>query len=249
MSLNLKGTPILVTRPEPEARGLAAMVSAANGIPIVQPGLVIVPSGSDEPTLALLDRLDEFAAAFFTSTNAVRCALALKARRDWPAIDLYAVGQRTRRSLLQAGFPQVTGPQRGSGGESLLDAFDPAQYGSRRVVILAARDGRQDLAQALEAAGAEVSWCYVYQREPAQRSAVNERSVRGHWGRLVVVATSAAILRNVTAMFDKLVTRPLVVPSERLRGIARELGYTNVAVSARPDDEALLEAATRFIDR
>ncbi|MDX1569516.1 MAG: uroporphyrinogen-III synthase [Xanthomonadales bacterium] len=243
--MNLKGTPILVTRPEPEARGMASLVHASNGFPIVQPGISI-ECCEDEATLAELDRLSTYRSAIFTSPNAVRCALARKARRDWPSeLGFYAVGQTTRRALLMAGFPEVTAPEEG-GSEALLAAVPAADFGD--TLILAARGGRTLLADAIGEAGHRVAWSYVYRRGPPERSEQAARQLNSQWGRVIVIAASAEILKNVSEMFDGLTTRPLVVPSARLREEARAMGFAYVAVSRRPDDRSLLETATRFID-
>lgn len=247
MKLDLKGTPILVTRPQPEARGLASLVSAANGFPIIQPGVTIECADDGESTLEELERLADFDSVIFTSSNAVRCALARKARRDWPRdLRVVAVGPSTRNALVGAGFPQVAMPEQGAGSEALLETLGPGSLGS--TLIMAARGGRTTLAETLEAAGQKAAWCYAYSRSPATPDAQSLRLVRSHWGRVVVIATSAQILENVSRMLDKLTSRPLVVPSDRVRQAARDLGFSYVAVSVRPDDESLLEAATRFID-
>ena len=243
--MNLKGTPILVTRPEPEARGMAALIHTCNGFPIIQPGIGI-ECCKDDPTLSELDRLGEYQSAIFTSSNAVRCALARKARRDWPSdVALYAVGQSTRKALLMAGFPKVTAPEEG-GSEALLELVAPAQFGN--TLIVAAADGRKILAEAIGKEGHQVAWCYVYRRNPPQRSEQAARQLKTQWGRVIVIAASAEILKNVSEMFEGLTTRPLVVPSARLREEARAMGFAYVAVSRRPDDRSLLETATRFID-
>lgn len=248
--LNLKGHAILITRPTPQARGMAALVTAAGGFAIVQPGIRIAPAPDDEATLERLQQIDRYDAAIFTSPNAVQAALEATPRREWvPDMPLFAVGPATRRALLQRGFPRVTMPEEAVGGAALAPFVQESLARDARVLLVAAPGGKTDLAEALGGSGMIVDWCYAYRRLPGELSPAAANMIKAKWGNLVVTATSGAILRSIAAMIEKIVTRPLVVPSSRLRDEARELGYGMVAVAARPDDESILHAAGRFIDR
>lgn len=247
--IDLKGYAIVVTRPEPQARGMAALVTAANGVPIVQSGITIVPAPVDEPSLQTLSRLSEYSAAVFTSPNAIMAALERVRRPDWPAdLHLCAVGDGTRNALLQRGFPRVVAPEEGEGAMALAPQLDALVGNQARVLMIAAPGGRKELEEHLHGRGVIVDWCYAYRRKPAPLDPAAARRMKGQWGRLIVTATSRAILDAIVAMDEKLKTRPLIVPSQRLREEARALGFAIVAVSRKAKAESMLEAATRFID-
>lgn len=247
--IDLKGYAILVTRPEPQARGMAALVTAANGVPIVQSGIRIVPAADDEPSLKLLSRLSEYQAAVFTSPNAIMAALDRVRRPDWPAnMTLCAVGDGTRNALLQRGFARVMAPEEGEGAMALAPHLEPVLKSGDSVLMIAAPGGRTELGEHLNGRDIKVDWCFPYRREPAPLDPAAARRMKGQWGRLIVTATSRAILEAIVAMDEKLKTRPLIVPSQRLREDARGLGFAIVAVSRKAKSESMLEAATRFID-
>ncbi|MEW6690908.1 MAG: uroporphyrinogen-III synthase, partial [Pseudomonadota bacterium] len=89
----MKGAPlaarrILVTRPEPQAEALAALIRGAGGEALCVPALEIRELADLSAFHAVADRLDSFDLAIFVSRNAVRRALALLERRrgarPWP---------------------------------------------------------------------------------------------------------------------------------------------------------------------
>ncbi|MEM9321305.1 MAG: uroporphyrinogen-III synthase [Pseudomonadota bacterium] len=249
MAVDLKGWAVLVTRPEPEARGLASLVTACNGVPIVQPGLT-VEAFEDAASRQRLAELGRYDGVILTSANALRFTLALRPRREWPRdLRIFAVGESTRRRAEQTGFGDVIAPAGAAGSEGLLRTILRSGDRPRRLLMLAAPGGRTLLVDALQERGTDVDLCYVYRRRPGTLLPANTTRARGQWNRLLVIATSTFILKTVTAMFENLHERPVVVPSPRVRDEARELGYRQVAVSVRPDDSALLEAAARFVSR
>lgn len=247
--VDLAGRAVLVTRPEPEADGLARRVAAAGGTPIVQPGIAVAPLPDSDlaPRLAALAPGD---VVVFSSGNAVRHALALAPADRWPpGLRLLAVGAATAAAVTAAGLGAARAPDEGTGALALLPALASLRPAPRRALLLAAAGGRTELLTALRERGVDARLCLVYRRVPAPRRPGALADVRTHWHRLIVTATSSAILDAVTTCFAGLTSRPLVVTSERLADHARAVGYGHVVVTDGPDDGALIAAAATMIAR
>jgi uroporphyrinogen-III synthase len=66
----------------------------------------------------------------------------------------------------------------------------------------------------------------------------------------VITATSGEVLQNLLIMLESAYHRqlfilPLVVVSDRIKQIATELGFTRIAVTSSPSDEAILETVNQ----
>lgn len=248
--MNLDGTPILITRPEPQARGMAALVSASNGYPIVQPGAEIVAAADDEPSLSALADVSRYDAVIFSSVHAVTHFARRVPRREWPeGMRLVAMGEGSAGALRSLGASTVETPAEGVGSQALLEGFDTA--GLKRVLVVAPEDGRRVVDEALQGKGIEVVRAHVYSRAAPQLNPQAARAVRTHWPRLIVTATSHRLLTNVVELLNErdLRTRPLVVASERQRDAARALGFAEIAVAERPNDSAVIARCERFIGK
>jgi uroporphyrinogen-III synthase len=70
----------------------------------------------------------------------------------------------------------------------------------------------------------------------------------------VIIVTSFEALRNLLAMLGanykkKLAMLPLVVISERIGKLAAELGFTQIAVTESPTDQAILDTVISLSGR
>ena len=99
--MNLNGLRVVVTRPLEQSGRLAAAIEAAGGEACVFPLIEIGPPPDPAALDALVDRLDDFAWAVFSSPTAVDRAVAcIGARRARPfAGAIAAIGEGTQRAL------------------------------------------------------------------------------------------------------------------------------------------------------
>jgi uroporphyrinogen-III synthase len=240
----LAGRRILVTRPRELAQGLAARVRAAGGEPLLYPALEIRDSADPARARALIARLAEFDLAVFVSPSAVRKALELAAGAAWPAaLRVAAVGEGTRRALEAAGFRDVIAPAAGAEDSEGLLAL-PALAGARHVAIFRGEGGRERLGEALAARGARVEFAECYRRARPAAAAAPQ-------GRIDAVSVnSGEALRNLVAMLgrERLAQAPLVVPNERVAGIARELGLAQPLIAGPGDAQVLAALVAYFGD-
>lgn len=148
---------VLITRPAEDAAPLADRLRAEGFDPLIEPLLVIRPTGE---ALAL----DGVQAVLLTSANGVRALAAATPRRD-PA--LLAVGDATARAARAAGFGSVES----AGG----DVADLARLAMRRcapdrgaLLHVSGHDVAGDLAGQLGKAGFAVRRAVLYRAAPAE---------------------------------------------------------------------------------
>ncbi|WP_427501007.1 uroporphyrinogen-III synthase [Methylomonas sp. MED-D] len=252
MTPGLRGARILVTRPTAQAQRLCGLIESAGGQAIRFPVLEIVAEALAEPSLQLAAASDWL---IFTSTNAVDFAIAAFGGK-MPGLHrprIAAVGEATAGALRAAGWPVDCVPASDFSSEGLLAEAPMQAVAEQRCVIVRGVGGREKLAEALRARGAEVAYLEVYRRvRPATDTTELIAALAA--GRLsATTMTSLEALENLLAMLDEtsvaaLRALPLVVVSERIGAAATELGFSSVAVCRQPADAAILETLTTILN-
>jgi len=251
----LTGRGIVVTRPREQAEGLARLIAAAGGEPLVFPAIEIEDLADLRPILVVIDRLDEFDLAIFISPNAVHKALNLvharRGERGWPPrLRVAAVGRGSRRELERQGLQEVLAPAAHADSEALLALPELAQMAGRRVVVFRGEGGRELLGDALAARGARVEYAECYRRVRPRADSAPLLAAWARGGVHAVTVSSSEGLANLFEMLGKLGqqwlrTTPLFVPHDRVAEAARRLGVRSVIV-AGPGDAELLEALVAY---
>lgn len=231
---------LLVTRPQPEAKDLADMLTALGHSPIVEPLMQV-----DYSRIDVVD-LTEAQALVATSRNGLRGLAHQGAEHIGAELPIYAVGPGTAKAAREMGFKVVVA---GAGTAEqivpqIVTTLDP-QYG---VLIHLAGDRLAfDLARALESYGFRLLQPIVYRMAERRRltaltiTALYEGALDG-----------VLLLSPRTAdIFVKLVTAAQLVESARQpayiclsQAIAdrlQPLGPIKIAVAEQPTLVALLE--------
>lgn len=252
----LAGVRVLVTRPRDQAENLARLIEARGGEAIRFPVIEIAEPQDTRALLAVIDRLKDFALAIFISPNAVKRAMNLILARGGlpPALLVACVGRGSARELKHFGVDKVIVPPDRFDSEALLELPELQQVAGKRVVIFRGDGGRELLGDSLRARGAEVVYaeCYRRLRPDTDSTPLLRRWARGEVD--IVSVTSVDGLRNLFDMLGKdgqpwLIRTPVVVVSERMAQVCRELGFTTEPrVAATPGDEAILEAIQAWRD-
>lgn len=250
----LAGKRILVTRPEPQAEGLAALIRGAGGEAPCVPALEIRELADLSAFHAVADRLDSFDLAIFVSRNAVRRALALlegrRGARPWPArLKVATVGQGSRAELEAQGFTGVIAPAGRADSEALLALPELAAVAGKRVAIFRGEGGRAFLGEALAARGAAVEHAPCYRRA-APEELERLRSAWAGGPPDAVTVSSAEALANLARMLEEaglpaLGEIPLIVPHARVAGAAPAAG-AHRAIVAGPGDAEMLAALVAY---
>ncbi|AXK73739.1 uroporphyrinogen-III synthase [Lysobacter sp. TY2-98] len=183
----------------------------------------------------------------FTSPNAVAAAKALQAIDTRAAI--VALGDGTAQALRRAGAREVLRPSRmDSDGVLALPVFDA--IAGRRVGLVTAPGGRDRLAPALQARGAQVVRADVYSREPCGLPRTGLRGLRGADGALAIALSSGEALDLAIGQLEpadlaRLRRARVLAASERLAEHATRLGFEDVVVADGPRPAQLVAALNR----
>nr|VFJ62620.1 MAG: uroporphyrinogen-III synthase [Candidatus Kentron sp. FM]VFJ63083.1 MAG: uroporphyrinogen-III synthase [Candidatus Kentron sp. FM]VFK14326.1 MAG: uroporphyrinogen-III synthase [Candidatus Kentron sp. FM] len=257
MAQRLTGAGVWITRPLHQAESLAKAIEAQGGEAICLPVIAIEDVEDPRDPMAIVERLDSFDLAIFVSANAVARGLGyVESRGNWPAqVQVAAIGKATARALASAGLVSAVQSPPPYNSEALLTttALQADAIAGRRVVIFRGVGGRALLGDTLAHRGALVTYAEVYRRtRPRWR-----QTTPIPWDRIqVIVVTSAEGLGNLFGMMnddaerERLREIPLVVISERMGGLVRELGSRCPPIVAeRASNEAILDALLAFAPR
>jgi len=249
----LAGRRIVVTRPAGQNEGLAELIRAEGGEPIVFPVLEILDLDDTRALVAAADRLHEYDLAVFISPNAVDKALnVIGARRAWPpGLRAATIGRASERALARYGVADVIAPSGRFDSEALLALPQLADVQGWRVVVFRGDGGRELLGDTLRSRGATVEYVECYRRV---RPNADVEPLLKRWGRGeidAVTVSSSEGLRNLYDMLGKLgqawlKRTPLLAPHARIAQNARELGCERV-IETGPADEGLCAGLVAFL--
>ncbi len=252
----LSGVRVLVTRPRDQAENLARLIEARGGEAIRFPVVEIADPRDTQTLLAIIDRLKEFALAIFISPNAVNRAMNLiRARGGLPeATRVACVGRGSARELKQFGIENVIVPPDRFDSEALLEMPALQSVKGKRIVIFRGDGGRELLGETLKSRGGVIEYaeCYRRVRPDTDVTPLLRRGARGEID--IVSVTSVDGLRNLFDMVGQagqrwLIHTPIVVVSERMVEVCRELGFkTEPRLASPAGDDAILEAIQAWRD-
>jgi uroporphyrinogen-III synthase len=186
--------------------------------------------------------LDQYDHLIFISQNAVAMGLPQLADfwPQWPlGLTWYGVGPATGDLLAQAGIEHHLPLDYSSEGLLALPGLASIR-GHKVLIVRGLEGGREALREQLLARGAKVDYLPVYHR--------NWRSYpEGFWLdlepsrlRLAVVYSGASLAQLLQLAAEPVLSVALIVPSERILTLAKQLGFDKVHV-VRPDDESVVE--------
>ncbi|EOI3530817.1 uroporphyrinogen-III synthase [Cronobacter dublinensis] len=242
---------ILVTRPSPAGEELVSRLRALGQEAWSFPLIEFCP-GQELPQLpALLDALKPDDLLFALSKHAVSFANAHLQRlgHRWPrAVEAFAIGRTTALALHQFSGLHIHYPRDREISEVLLQLPELQNVAGKRALILRGNGGRELLGEALTERGAAVTFCECYQRSAKIYDGTQEAHRWHTRGITTLVVTSGEMLRQLHDLMPPwyranwLLRCRLVVVSERLATLARELGWQNILVADNADNDALLRA-------
>ena len=225
---------VMITRPRADAQALAALLMRRGIESLIEPLLDIIPTANSS-----LD-LHGVQALLLTSANGVRALAQTTELRD---LALFAVGPATAAAARDAGFTTVT--TAGGDVEALADLVEDrldAPAGALLHVSGSAVAG--DLAGRLKAAGFEARRAVLYEARPV--GALSEAAVtaigRGGIDAVLLFSPRTAISfvrlsQQASLALDRV--RALCL-SRAVAQHAEVVPWGDVAVAARPDQDALL---------
>lgn len=244
---NLQGIKVLVTRPRHQAASLADAIEKAGGEAIIFPVIDIRPTPLAQWQLPDWYHVDW---VIFVSSNAVLYFNEQLSPVVGNAIRYAAVGAGTAKAMRQAGLTVDLAPAEKVGSEGLLNQPQWQDMQGQHVVIVRGKGGRELLADTLRARGATISYMEVYERcLPVVRHEQCEQALTAD----CVLCTSVAGVDNLCTLLgdacNRLLDKPLIVLSDRIRQHAVELGFKHVFVTKDASDKALMMQLTEMETR
>ncbi|MGG4734933.1 uroporphyrinogen-III synthase [Leclercia adecarboxylata] len=242
---------ILVTRPSPAGDQLVSRLrtlgQVAWSFPLIEfsPGRELPLLTSHLTTLQAGDML------FALSQHAVEFAHARLQQEGqrWPdAPGYFAIGRTTALALHTESGKDIRYPLDREISEVLLQLPELQNVVGKRALILRGNGGRELLGDTLRERGAEVTFCECYQRSNKHYDGAEEAMRWQSRGVTTLVVTSGEMLQHLWSLIPQwyrenwLLRCRLLVVSERLANLARELGWQDIRIADNADNDALLRA-------
>lgn len=238
---------ILVTRPEQESQALCDALQALGHHAISHPLLTIHP-GKELPQLSnYFSSLSSGDFLIAVSQHAVQHAqdyLQLQQKEWKKGLNYIAVGQKSAQYLRSYISDPVHFPTP-SDSEHLLALPVLDNVAGKKVLILRGNGGRDLIYQALEALGAEVTYCETYQRQSTAFNGVIKAKEWQEKNVNTIVITSGEQLSFFTSQLtnidlDWVLGCRLLVPSERINQLGQQLGYQHIETVGGASNSDLL---------
>lgn len=238
--------PVLVLRPLRQRDAFLQCLDKA-GIaysycPIMRIEAIAEPAAVVEQIRDNILKFAEFDQAIFISANAAEIGIDWL-DQYWPMLpaqmQIFAVGQQTAEILQDFGC-QVLCPQQPNTEGLLNEMRELQEMANKSVIIFRGGGGRMTLGDTLVSRGADVTYCELYHRLIDTAKLEEARSLVTRCGGLV--AHSGELLKAMGSAIDDQL--PLIVPSERMAAMGRELGYINVQVAENALPESMARAVT-----
>jgi len=242
---------ILVTRPSPAGEMLVNRLRTLGRVAFHSPLIEFAPGNQLAMLPNLRSSLNQQDLVFVLSQHAVNYAdraLRQSATR-WPDnVSYYAIGRTTGLLFHRASSLPVIYPQEGETSETLLNLPALQRIQGKKALILRGNGGRELLAETLTERGVEVTYCECYQRSPVYYDASEQSALWQRAGIDTLVVTSGEMLQQLYQLVPEyyrnswLLRCNLVVVSERLATLARQLGWSAIRVAENADNDALIRA-------
>ena len=240
---------VLITRPDERGEQLTKMLAEAGIFAIHAPMFEIQAGGDLNELPNKLNQLKSGDYVFAVSKSAVDFAAqtledtGFNWRKD---LHFFAVGQRTAEHFACRTGAAVQFPTTQENSEGLLDLPEMQQLAGKRILILRGNGGRELFPEQAQARGAEIDIAECYRRQNIDYDNVEQTSIFIRAGIQTIVATSAEILTQLMEFVpaeqqDWLKNCRLITVSQRLADLAHALGWQDVIISAKADNQALLQ--------
>lgn len=243
---------VLVTRPSPAGEALVQLLQT-HQIPAMHTPLITFAAGRElEQFPQKLQSLHAGDLVFAVSQNAVQFAqqALTEQHQHWPEhLHYFAIGRATALSLENVTKCHVGYPKDREISEHLLQLEQLSHITGKKALILRANSGRELLAEQLTQRGVHVEFCECYQRQYIDYSPdtlfTGWQSAQIH----TIVITSAEMLQRIFTLAKPehqswLLSRQLIVVSERIADLAQQQGWTRIKIASNADNQSLLSALT-----
>ena len=260
---------VIITRPQIQAQVWAEQLKAQGFHTQLLNLLEIRPLMEPDQQRAIQNRVmdfDLYQKAIFVSQNAVEHGMEWL-DRYWPQLPMgvkyFAVGATTARLLAGYGVVVEDLAQAESGSmtsESLLQASGLQDVAGEKIIIFRGLGGRGHLGEALQARGAHVDYCELYERCLPVEAALQLQTLvmdTASWAahRNLLTLHSGESLEHLLIILGQL-EKPqpsvpfrqllqqayFLVPSERIKQLVYAQGFQHILLAGNATDAAMTQA-------
>jgi uroporphyrinogen III methyltransferase / synthase len=253
--LTLSGKTILVTRSKDSSVELRSLLESREVSVICFPTIEIKNPESWDVCDKAIWKLAEYSSVCFTSKNAV-IKFIERIRSIRPqAVDtlatrnIFAVGEKTKRSLESSGFSVLATPKHAS-AEELTTMLQAHQIKGAKILFPKSNIAREELPKHLRSMGAVVDEIVVYQTiipEPDNLERIRQMFLENK----IDVATffSPSSILNFTEMIgsEVLAHTAIAVIGPTTAETAQQLGLTVAILAQQATAEGLVEAIENYV--
>ncbi|VFP79773.1 uroporphyrinogen-III synthase [Candidatus Erwinia haradaeae] len=240
---------ILVTRPSPFSDELVRSLRHRGRIAWAFPLIEFMPGTQLNILHEHLQALEPGDLVFILSRNVVHYAKIIFTRinASWPKIlNYYAMGRNTALAFQNSSGHIAFWPQKPANSEILIQLLPLKSIEGKKALILRGNGGRNLLKDTLLRYGAQVELIECYQRCKKNYHSIEEGRRWRIKGINTLVVTSGEMLKQLYSLFSDqdreewLLQCNLIIVSERLEILAKNLGWTNIHISSGADNKSLL---------
>ena len=239
--MGLRIVRMLVTRPEPDAQATLARLDAL-GI-----AATAVPVMVRETLDTSLPPPNGFTAMVLTSANAVRSLLDRGVLDQYRHLPVFAVGDRTAREAVEAGFERVSSAA--GALQDLINAMTIARVPGP-IFYPTGRHQSADLAKALAPLGVMVATAKIYDMVAIDALPPEVLAALGSEIGAVLAYSrrSAEIFATLAASLprDRRSGLALLCLSETVAEPLLEARFSRISLADRPDEDAMMALALAF---
>ena len=236
---DMKAMHVLVTRPDPAGSELCMRIREQGDLATHFPTIAFAEVADSVVFKDAIEKAGIQDWLIFISPKAVTASVpSLRAR--WPQLppntQFAAVGAGTAKALKAAGYVAAVVPETDWSTEGLMatPAFSAIQ--GKRVAIVRGEGGRELLEVMLKQRGALVSHIVAYRRELPAVTAAAKRALLAQLPLDVILCGSYEAVNNLKILLGAegwplIKNTPVVVMSERIKNLARDLGFQTIWVT------------------
>jgi len=248
--LTLSGKTILVTRSKDSSTELRTLLESRKATVICFPAIEITNPQSWDICDRAIWKLAEYSSVCFTSKNAVIKfverirSIRLQAVDTLATRNIFAIGEKTKKTLESCGFSVLATPEHASARE-LTTMLQTHQIKGAKILFPKSNIAREEMPKQLRSMGAEVDEIVVYETaipEPDNLERVHQMFLENK----IDVATffSPSSIINFTEMIgaEVLARTAIAVIGPTTAETARQLGLTAAILAQKATAEGLVEA-------
>jgi uroporphyrinogen-III synthase len=239
----LSGLAVLVTRPLPAGALLCDVINSAGGQAIYLPTIDIQPPSDTASFLEQLKNIEKQDWWIFISPQAVYACID-KLQKS-VGTQIAAIGEGTAKALQAAGWSVSVIPTEEWNSEGLLKTTAFQDIVDKKIALFRGEGGRELLADALSARGAKITHFIGYRRGLPSIDMGSYLELLQLHKIDIIVCTSGTGMDHLKKLFQTawllLQEIPIVVISERMVFLAKELGFQKILLAKNASHSAIMD--------